>query len=273
MTDEEEVFYPEPETYDPPVAALLTIGDARESFKWPDYPKRYGLTLKDAPELLRMVKDEGLNWAESDTLEVWAPIHAWRALGQLRAVETIPGLLNVLAMVDEDAGDWQCDEFPQVMGLMGAAAIPHLQTFLADADHALYARVAAASGLAHISRRHPSTRAQCVHIIEEQLSHYRKQDPELNGYLVLDLEDLEATEAAATIEAAFAAHRVDVSIAGDWDDLQVVLGLQPPTMPKVASLPSQSRPQTIQKVGRNDPCPCGSGLKYKKCHGKSGGNN
>ncbi|NOS79959.1 MAG: hypothetical protein HOP32_00080, partial [Nitrospira sp.] len=30
-------------------------------------------------------------------------------------------------------------------------------------------------------------------------------------------------------------------------------------------------PQTVQhsddKVGRNDPCPCGSGKKYKKCHG------
>ena len=24
----------------------------------------------------------------------------------------------------------------------------------------------------------------------------------------------------------------------------------------------------IKKVGRNDPCPCGSGLKYKNCHGK-----
>jgi len=22
-----------------------------------------------------------------------------------------------------------------------------------------------------------------------------------------------------------------------------------------------------EKFGRNDPCPCGSGLKYKKCHG------
>jgi len=22
------------------------------------------------------------------------------------------------------------------------------------------------------------------------------------------------------------------------------------------------------KVGRNDPCPCGSGRKYKQCHGK-----
>jgi SEC-C motif-containing protein len=24
------------------------------------------------------------------------------------------------------------------------------------------------------------------------------------------------------------------------------------------------------KVGRNDPCPCGSGKKYKKCHGAAG---
>ena len=23
-----------------------------------------------------------------------------------------------------------------------------------------------------------------------------------------------------------------------------------------------------EKIGRNDPCPCGSGLKYKNCHGK-----
>lgn len=26
--------------------------------------------------------------------------------------------------------------------------------------------------------------------------------------------------------------------------------------------------QSALKVGRNDPCPCGSGLKYKKCHGR-----
>jgi preprotein translocase subunit SecA len=25
-----------------------------------------------------------------------------------------------------------------------------------------------------------------------------------------------------------------------------------------------------KKVGRNDPCPCGSGKKYKNCHGKNG---
>jgi preprotein translocase subunit SecA len=38
---------------------------------------------------------------------------------------------------------------------------------------------------------------------------------------------------------------------------------------------ASARPQTVvrqsPKVGRNDPCPCGSGLKYKKCHGKQVG--
>jgi uncharacterized protein len=28
--------------------------------------------------------------------------------------------------------------------------------------------------------------------------------------------------------------------------------------------------QTVQKVGRNEPCPCGSGKKYKHCHGRPG---
>lgn len=28
------------------------------------------------------------------------------------------------------------------------------------------------------------------------------------------------------------------------------------------------RPLTVSKIGRNDPCTCGSGLKYKKCCGK-----
>lgn len=32
--------------------------------------------------------------------------------------------------------------------------------------------------------------------------------------------------------------------------------------------PRTRQPAHIEKVGRNDPCPCGSGKKYKKCHGK-----
>jgi hypothetical protein len=29
-------------------------------------------------------------------------------------------------------------------------------------------------------------------------------------------------------------------------------------------------PRHMAKIGRNDPCPCGSGKKYKECHQKDG---
>ena len=31
-------------------------------------------------------------------------------------------------------------------------------------------------------------------------------------------------------------------------------------------LTPQGPPAAVAKVGRNDPCPCGSGVKYKRCH-------
>ena len=41
--------------------------------------------------------------------------------------------------------------------------------------------------------------------------------------------------------------------------------------PGAAASGGPATPQTVvrkgDKVGRNDPCPCGSGKKYKKCHG------
>ena len=33
------------------------------------------------------------------------------------------------------------------------------------------------------------------------------------------------------------------------------------------SQPQTRQPVTTEKIGRNEPCPCGSGKKYKKCHG------
>ena len=38
---------------------------------------------------------------------------------------------------------------------------------------------------------------------------------------------------------------------------------------RYASEPGKTFVKQEKKVGRNDPCPCGSGKKYKKCHGKN----
>jgi preprotein translocase subunit SecA len=45
-----------------------------------------------------------------------------------------------------------------------------------------------------------------------------------------------------------------------------VMGLEAAAEPVV--LAQQEPLQNGPKVGRNDPCPCGSGKKYKHCHGQ-----
>ena len=37
---------------------------------------------------------------------------------------------------------------------------------------------------------------------------------------------------------------------------------------EAAATKQQPMVRHVAKVGRNDPCPCGSGKKYKQCHGK-----
>jgi len=45
---------------------------------------------------------------------------------------------------------------------------------------------------------------------------------------------------------------------------------RPPVLPRsdIGVVPARPDAPT-RKVGRNDPCPCGSGRKYKKCHGEA----
>ena len=109
--------------YPPPVDKLLTYGrpEPRSAQDWPDYLE-LGLGPEHIPDLLRMTANEELWEAGEDASENWAPVHAWRALGQLRAVNAVEPLLHLL--VERVRDDWAMDELPQVYGLIGAAAIP-----------------------------------------------------------------------------------------------------------------------------------------------------
>ncbi|MBU6142050.1 preprotein translocase subunit SecA [Patescibacteria group bacterium] len=60
----------------------------------------------------------------------------------------------------------------------------------------------------------------------------------------------------------------DEWVAQNGDKLQQASMMAPPPPPKVDLSSRSDAPLGGEKVGRNDPCPCGSGKKYKKCHGK-----
>ena len=216
----------ETQTYHPPVVKLLTLGDVRGKGDWLDYQAACGLTEADIPELIRMVQDEELNWADEDSDEVWAPLHAWRALGQLQAVEAIIPLVKLLSRIDEHVNhDWEQSELPEVLAMIGPDALPSLEGFLVNPRHGDFSRWAAAEAIQKIGERYPDYRAECVALLTRQLAKYRKQSPTLNGGLVSTLYDLQAVEAADTMAAAFKANKVDVSILGDWEEVQIKLGL------------------------------------------------
>ena len=223
MTEPDTPDYPDYD-YSPPVSELLTFGDCRELRGWSDV-LALGLGLQHVPDLMRMALDEELQWADADSLEVWAPIHAWRALGQLRAEAAVEPLTQLLARIDEYGDDWVGADLPKAFGLIGPAAIPVLRDYLADPAHGLYARVAAAEGLKEVGQQHLAARDECVAVLAGQLERFAELDPALNGFIIGDLIDLKAVEAAPVMERAFAANRVALDILGDWEDVQIALGL------------------------------------------------
>ena len=156
--------------YDPPVNQLLTIGEPGQFSGWPDYLE-YGFTEQHIPELIRMVKDPDLNGADSEAAKVWAPLHAWRTLGQLRAEAAIEPLVALLVLHD----DWISDELPSVFGMIGSSGIPVLAEYLADKSHELYARVRAANGLEQIAVTNPGTRSKCLEVLTSQLERQPRQ--------------------------------------------------------------------------------------------------
>ncbi|OUL35775.1 DUF1186 domain-containing protein [Nostoc sp. 106C] len=217
------------ESYSLPVNQLLTYGDCRnfDIRNWPNYLE-LGITSEHIDELVRMATDEDLYQADEDSLECWAPIHAWRTLGQLQAVAAIEPLISLFPKRDgdDDVWEWIGEELPIVFGMIGSSAIPALAAYLADTSQGVFSRTTAVSSLTEIGLQHPDYHTQCITVITQQLESFQKQDSELNGFIVAALVDLEAVESASVIEQAFEADCVDEGIAGDWDDVQVSLGLK-----------------------------------------------
>jgi len=282
--------------YRSPVNKLLTYGDCHNFKGWPNYLD-LGLTEEHIPELIRMATDEELNWADSDSLEVWAPIHAWRTLGQLKAEEAIEPLMNLFHELEDN--DWAGDELPEVYGMVGPKAIPALAEYLANTSHDIFPRISASHSLECIGNHYPEVRDECISALTNQLERFTENDPLFNGFLISYLVDLKAVESLPIIREAFEEECVDYTVMGDLEEVEIELGLRkkrstPPNYPtfadkhpelkQIASLLKQAAAAEMGKtssgaeqknppkkrklwtsIGRNDPCPCGSGKKYKKC--------
>ncbi|HXZ09865.1 MAG TPA: preprotein translocase subunit SecA [Paraburkholderia sp.] len=90
--------------------------------------------------------------------------------------------------------------------------------------------------------------------LEQAAEQYEEQGSHLENVEFRHAEFAEAGEAAAAVPVAADAAAAMIGEAMSH-------GAHAATSPSPAD-------GSVPKVGRNDPCPCGSGKKYKQCHGK-----
>jgi hypothetical protein len=211
------------DSYSPPVAQLLTLGDPNKGSGKVDYVA-LGVTPEHVPELIRILKDTGLYEKDPE----WAAhIHAWRALGQLRAPEAIGPLLDLVtenAEADEWS-DWVLEELPKVIGGFGAQVIP-LTVARIDRQKPR-ATQDLASVLKEVGKQHPEARAEVVGHLCRLLATAGTNDPTLNAFLISNLIDLKATEAWPAIERAYVTNNIDHSLHGGLDQAKFYMGLGP----------------------------------------------
>jgi len=203
--------------YNSPAKELLSIGDVRRSSKWLDYSD-YGITSKDIPELIKMATDEKLNFAGSHSTYVWAPLHAWRALGQLRAIQAIDPLISLFEKLEND--DWAHEDLPEVFGMLGKVAIPNLSRYISDMSHSYMSKAICANCIQHIGMNDYKSKHLCIEVLSKALEDYLDNHPSLNAFYIWYLKDLGAKDKLPLIQKVYSKRKVDEQVIGSFEKVE-----------------------------------------------------
>lgn len=195
--------------------------------------------------------------------------------------------------------DWFESKIPDAYG---AAAVPMLLDLLQDTDAYPYLRAAATEMLSYIVQDHPEQRQKVVAAMRALLPPL-DADGNLPSFLEYEeiwtwaavaLADLEDEESIPLVQALYLTDMIDEGVIGNEQDYLNYFhrpARKPPSFDILTVYerlhreavreakrrareakreqtvrPAQARSQP--KIGRNEPCPCGSGRKYKHCCGK-----
>ncbi|HLK61151.1 MAG TPA: DUF1186 domain-containing protein [Chthonomonadaceae bacterium] len=277
-----------------PYSRLLTLGEGEypEVYAEIEAELRRGDTSAAIATLLGMALDESYYEYYEERINendprVWTRLHTVRVLARFGpeaqvAIEPLLPLLN-----EED--DSLREEMPFVYAAFGEAALEPLIRQLNATDADPWLRIGAGESLAELGEAHPELRARVVAAVEQALL-MEKEDEMIRGYLITNLLDLGAREALPIIQQAFEEGNVDETLVqmadveehfdlprvtprkswnyfGEEDDEEEESGFSAPDVDDEEDDAPQTPYVAPVKVGRNDPCPCGSGKKFKKCHG------
>ena len=211
--------------YTHPISKLLDHGpiegDADETDQWFDYVGHYGFSRDDVPVLIRLAGESDAA-GRKPTNESYAPIYACRALGQLGDAGADLYLAN---LIDDNSSDQLIENAIVALSMLGQGSLSVLKRRFEWLDISEHSQIEVVNAFLTFALWHPHCRDECVAFLSQILSNCSQHSAMLNGFVVYNLIELGATEAAEVIERAFEAKQVNEDVSGRWTDVQIQLGL------------------------------------------------
>jgi len=202
---------------------LKTLG--RPTNEWQDY-LLYGFDVDDIKPLLAIVRQNTSLPLIKDGDEIWAPIHAWRVLGQLGDEQIVAPLIALLNQFSLSEDDWFIQELPLVFAMLGQSAITPLKHFLCIRSNEEYARVSASDALAQIYIKDKTLQASIIDAYNHYLQSPDRRAYDLNGLIIYNFLDMKAQQLIDPIRKMFVNNIVNESICGELSDVEKELGLE-----------------------------------------------
>jgi hypothetical protein len=191
------------------VQALYKFGKADIDQTWPNYIEELSLTKDDVSELIRIIKSSNLkNISPLSLIEEFAPMHAWRALGQLKVLDTIRILLEILTEEKNEEAFWFQAELPKIIGYFGIGAISIIVEFLSQTSDWVNKSIVL-EGLKNIALNNIESRDTVINIFIKILKEYQTNDTAYNACLVKELIKLNANETLELVQEILNNDKID----------------------------------------------------------------
>jgi len=240
-----------------------------------------GFRQEDINDLIEIALDKELKFFNStDEKEIYYPCHAIQILGQLKTLEPFDALIGRIDDFADD--DYYTSAVAYYLRKVGLAKIDVLYAYFLDRAKDIFNRMLIVEVLEDIFGQDSSIEEELEKVLVTYLKREDELDDGLNAFVIFLLVYVSEDKYIELIRHVFEHKPVDVFYDGDLEDIEIRLGLRDERETPKPSLfdfvkdnksdfGSESIDmlspwiQTKPKIGRNDPCPCGSGKKHKKC--------
>ncbi len=253
--------------------------------------------LLDAANRYNYFQD--LGWDEESHTFV---LHSLFLLMELKASESLPQIFSFLEydydFLDFWLGDHKTDSLWQCFYSLAFTNTDALKQFLFKPGIDTYVKTSVSEAFCQIILHNPDRRSEILSVYSEVLTRFSEASIEDNlidtdflGLTIGDIIDCKLFELKPIIKDLFDKEYVSLGINGDYKAVEKAFGepvksyhtkkvltifeLYDNVLNTWAGYKEDREPDSYktllpvqavsEKIGRNDPCPCGSGKKYKKC--------